>query len=143
MIYINKNSSNSVVATLQENSQIWALSGLQPYYLFSLSSDTTGSVVNFVADNIAADTARTRYDEFNWIETGSTFTNLTGGTINLTPSDFWTYTAYEQYTRDNLDPTQSYGVVEIGKVMVIGPIQAPIIYYSNTGTTNIITYSTY
>lgn len=143
MIYLNKNSSNTVTVTLQEKSQIWALSGMQPYYLFSLSSDTTGTVVNFVADNIAAVCDRTRYDAFTWIESGTTFTNLTGGTVNLTPSTFWTYTAFEQYSRDNLVPSLSYRVVETGKVFVHADTQAPITYFTPTGTTNIITYSQY
>lgn len=144
MIYLTKNSTNLVTVTLQEKSQLYELSCITPYYLFSLTSDTTGNVVNVVADNIAPISARTRYDQFIWVETGSTFTNLTGGTINLTPSDFWTYTAYEQLVRDNLVPSLAYGLVETGKVMIIpNTPQVPNIYYSNTGTTNIITYSNY
>lgn len=147
MIYITKNSINpDVVVTLQEKSQLYTYSGINPYYMFSLTSDTTGNVVNFVATETNAVSARTRYDQFTWIETGSTFTNLTGGTINLTPSDFWTYKAYEQLVRDNIDPSLAYGEVESGKVMVIPnpfDIQAPNIYFNPTGNTQIITFSEY
>lgn len=142
MLIVDKNTSNDWVLNLQEKSQIYNLSGTSPYYLFSLTSDTTSEVVNFVADNIAPLSARSRYDEFTIIETGSTYTNLTGGTIHLTPEVFWSFNVYEQTTRNNLDISQTVSLVETrGKIYVRGVEESPNTYYSPTGSTSYITYN--
>lgn len=140
-ITTNKNSNNDWILTLRENSTLWSQSGVTPYYLFSITSDTTNQVINFVADNISPFSAQSRYDEFTIIETGSTFTNLTAGTINLQPETYWTLHVYEQTTRNNLDITQTVGLVEVDKVRVNGVIEAPLTYYSPTGNTGYYTYS--
>jgi len=123
MINLNKNSNNLVVLTLTEKSSL-----LNPYYLFSFTSTTNyNNVVNFTA----ADTSiyKSRYNKFNIIETGTTFTNLTGGTININPNGMWDYTIYEQVSSSNLQISGTTSVVEVGKVIVNGEdINIPLVY---------------
>lgn len=133
MIYISKGlPSNEVVLTLREKSLLWELSGITPYYLFSLSSDTTGQIINFVGDNIAPLSAQSRYDLFEW---NTSITN------QLEPEVFWTYTAFEQTSSANTITSIAYGIVETGKIFVKGPEQQPYTYFSPTGTTSLLTYS--
>lgn len=114
MINLNKNSNNVVVLTLTEKSTL-----LNPNYLFSFSSTTDyDNVVNFIATDTS--TYKSRYNQFNIIESGTTFTNLTGGTINLNPNGMWDYTIYEQTSPTNLFLSGTTGVVEVGKVIVNG-----------------------
>lgn len=114
MINLYKNSSNIVVLTLTEKSTL-----LNPYYLFSFSSTTDyDNIINFVATDTS--TYKSRFNKFNIIETGTTFTNLTGGTINLNPNGMWDYTIYEQTTPTNLQISGTTGIVEVGKVIVNG-----------------------
>ena len=114
MINLYKNSNNIVVLTLTEKTTL-----LNPYYLFSFSSTTDyDNVVNFVATDNS--TYKSRFNKFNIIESGTTFTNLTGGTINLNPTGMWDYTIYEQTTPINLSISGTTGIVEVGKVIVNG-----------------------
>ena len=114
MINLYKNSNNIVVLTLTEKTTL-----LNPYYLFSFSSTTDyDNVVNFVATDTS--TYKSRFNKFNIIESGTTFTNLTGGTINLNPTGMWDYTIYEQTTPINLSISGTTGIVEVGKVIVNG-----------------------
>jgi hypothetical protein len=114
MINLNKNSNNLVVLTLTEKSSL-----LSPYYLFSFTSTTNyTNVVNFVAADTS--TYKSRYNKFNIIESGTTYTNLTGGTINLNPNGMWDYTIYEQVSPTNLFISGTTNVVEVGKVIVNG-----------------------
>jgi hypothetical protein len=134
MIFIDKSLPlNTVTLTLQEKSNIWDTLNINPEYLFSLSSDTTGSIINFISTNIAPVSARTRYDQFSWDNT------VTSG---LTPEIFWSYSVYEQMTGSTNTNPLGLNQVETGKLFAKGVPQAPITYYNNTGTTSIISYST-
>lgn len=114
MINLYKNSNNIVVLTLTEKSTL-----LNPYYLFSFSSTTDyDNIINFVATDTS--TYKSRFNKFNIIESGTTYTNLTGGTINLNPNGMWDYTIYEQTSPTNLQISGTTGVVEVGKVIVNG-----------------------
>lgn len=114
MINLNKNSNNLVVLTLTEKSSL-----LNPYYLFSFTSTTNyNNVINFIATDNS--TYKSRYNRFNIIESGTTYTNLTGGTINLNPNGMWDYTIYEQVSPINLAISGTTGIVEVGKVIVNG-----------------------
>ena len=114
MINLNKNSNNLVVLTLTEKSSL-----LNPYYLFSFTSTTNyNNVINFTATDNS--TYKSRYNRFNIIESGTTYTNLTGGTINLNPNGMWDYTIYEQVSPINLAISGTTGIVEVGKVIVNG-----------------------
>jgi hypothetical protein len=123
MINLDKNSNNLVVLTLTEKSTL-----LNPNYLFSFTSTTNyNNVVNFIATDIS--TYKSRYNRFTIIESGTTFTNLTGGTINLNPNGMWDYTIYEQISPTNLQISGTTGVVEVGKVIVNGvDISIPDVY---------------
>jgi hypothetical protein len=112
MINITKNQSNVVVLTLTEKTTL-----NNPNYLFSFVNGNTRDVVNFIATDVSSYV--TRYNEFNIIETGSTFTNLTGGTINLTPG-MYSYTIYQQNSPTNLIISAATSLVEVGKVIVNG-----------------------
>jgi hypothetical protein len=64
-------------------------------------------------------TFKCRYNRFDIIESGSTYVNLTGGTINLIPGSY-TYNVYES-TTPTLDISGTTGVVlSTGKVIVNG-----------------------
>ena len=114
MINLNKNSNNIVVLTLTEKSTL-----LTPYYLFSFTSTTKfDNIVNFIATDTS--TYKSRYNQFNIIESGTTYVNLTGGTINLNPNGMWDYTIYEQTSPTNLQISGTTNIVEVGKVIVNG-----------------------
>lgn len=134
MINITKNAENDCVFTLQENSTLFNEQAIIPYYLFAFTSQQSNNTVYFVADDIS--TCTTSYNEFIITETGSTYTNLTGGTINLAPLNFYDYVVYEQTTRDNLNPANSVGVVEKGIVFVSDIQEQIYTSFSPTGTTN-------
>ena len=103
-----------MVLTLTEKSSL-----LNPYYLFSFTSTTNyNNVINFIATDNS--TYKSRYNRFNIIESGTTYTNLTGGTINLNPNGMWDYTIYEQVSPINLAISGTTGIVEVGKVIVNG-----------------------
>lgn len=142
MIQISQNTANSVVLDLTCNSTYWIEDTIYPYFLFSLTSDTTQQVINFVSNNIAPLSSRTRYDQFIVIESGSTFTNLTGGTISLAVGNFWTYNVYEQLAQFNLDPTQALDVVSTGRLFYTPDSTNGYVFYQNTGTTNNYFYNT-
>lgn len=112
MINITKNSSNVVVLTLTEKTTL-----PNPNYLFSFVNGNTREVTNFIATDVSL--FGTRYNEFNIIETGTTFVNLTGGTINL-KTGMYSYTIYQQTSPSNLVISAATSVVEVGKVIVEG-----------------------
>ena len=132
MILINKNSSNDIFLSLQEKSQLWQVSGISPYYLFVVSSDTTNAVINFVSNNLADSNHKQRADEFIFIESGSTYINLSAGTLNLSPGLFWTYTVFEQTNQYNFNTSNCVGIVETGKLYLSG---------STTGAETTFTYT--
>ena len=142
MNQIAKNTSNDCVFTLREKSQLWNLSGITPFYLFSFTSQQTNQIINFVSTNLADLTAQTRYDEFLIVETGSTHVNLSAGTINLTPAIFWDYVVYEQLSQFNFNTAKTIGVVEHGRIYVNDTVDT-FNYLSYSGQTgaNFITYN--
>lgn len=112
MIEINKNENNTIVVTLLEKTTLSS-----PTYLFKFTNDVTKQSVKFIATQLSSYTYR--YDKFLITETSGT-TNLTSGVINLSPTGFWSYTIYEQTSTTSLDERQATGIVETGKVKVIG-----------------------
>jgi hypothetical protein len=87
MILINKNASNTIVFTASEYATISS-----PFYVFELQNQLTKERTYFTSTNIS--TATTRYDMFSITETGSTYVNLTAGTINLAVGSY-NYNIYE------------------------------------------------
>ncbi len=112
MIYINKDSSNNVILELTLNSNL-----LSPNYLFQLTNEMTSNETLFTATDLS--TFKCRYNRFNIIETGSTFTNLTGGTINLV-SGSYNYNIYESSTPTLYISGTTGRIVQTGKAFVNG-----------------------
>lgn len=112
MIYLNKNTNNTVILELTSNSQL-----LSPYFLFEFKNDLTKDYTYFNATDLS--TYKCRYNRFEIIETGSTYTNYTGGTIYLIPGTY-VYNIYEG-SQQTLNITGTTGVsLNTGKVIVNG-----------------------
>ncbi len=115
MRVLTQNSENIVYLTLSESTTIAS----PPYYLFRVVSSTTNEEVLFTAENISS--AQSRYDEFVWTLTGSAFTNLTAGTINLPAQGEYKYYAYEQTSQTNVHLSGvTAGPIEQGLIFVSG-----------------------
>ncbi len=142
MIFLEQNSINNVVVSLQSNSTLFTYSGIQPYYLFEFKSPTTNATLRFVSDNIASVSARTSYDEFNITTSGASYQNISAGTINLNPGIFWQYQIFEQNQQYNFNPLNSVSLVKSGKVFY-SAATSDFTYVSMTGNTNFITFNTY
>lgn len=114
MVLINKNSNNTMVLTLTENSTL-----TNPFYLFNFVSDVTNESVNFIATDLSNYTDR--YNKFLITETSGTQI-LTSGTIELNPAGSWTYKVYEQTSDTNLNPLLSTNTtpLEVGIIKVKG-----------------------
>lgn len=112
MILISKNQNNYITVTLLEKTTL-----ATPTYLFKFTNDIEGTSVKFIAANTSSYTSR--YDQFLITETSGT-TNLTSGVIELSPAGSWSYTIYEQESTTSLDETLATGIVETGKVKVVG-----------------------
>ncbi len=131
MITINKNQSNTVVLTLTEKATI------DPYtVLFEFVHQMTGEIKLFTAADIS--TAIGRYNEFDIIETATE--DLYDGRVELKVG-FHKYTIYEMtpISPADLDPTNAVGILETGKVLVIGTATAPD-YFDNSYVKDTPTY---
>lgn len=128
MLVINKNANNYITVTLLEKTTLSS-----PTYLFKFTSDITGTIVRFIATNTSSYTYR--YDQFLITETSGT-TNLTSGVIELDPVGSWSYTIYEQTSTTNLNEAEATGIVETGKVKVVGAQTFPA-EFDNTSETHI------
>lgn len=126
MIVIVKGQNNPLTLTLNEKSTLD-----NPTYLFRFKNDVTGEIVRFITANTSEYTDR--YDRFLITETDGSL-NLTSGVINLSPSGFWSYTIYEQTSTSNLDENLSTGIVETGKVKVIGDERTTAVFDNNPKT---------
>ena len=135
MIKILKNSSNRAVFTLNEDT---TLTGSSIYYLFQFINDDTDNSVLFTGEDISENPSR--FNEFTIVETGSTYTNLTASTINLEPSGFWKYNVYQQSSPTNLSVSSTDGLVETGKVQVIGTVVPTEITYTGQTDNNTVYY---
>ncbi len=134
MINLAQDTANYVYMNLTSNSDLFIYSSQTPYFLFEFISEATNENLYFVTENIAALSSRTRYDEFVITESGSTYTNLTGGTIHMNPGYFWIYNVYEQTTRDNLNPANTINIVSNGRVFFTPNITNGFISYSGQST---------
>lgn len=112
MFNITKNENNTLIATLAEKATL-----SEPYYLFVFTSDVDNTEVIFTGEDLTE--YNERYNKFLITETSGTV-NLTSGVINLTPTGFWSYKAYEQESQTNLLVSNTTSLVEEGRVKVIG-----------------------
>jgi len=120
MINIQKNTTNTIVLTLNELTTIDT-----PYYLFKF---VYCSDYNNIKYFVCTDTSLylTRYNKFNIIE--SSTEDPLNGTIELNPG-MWDYYIYEQVSATNLDPDNAGNLVEQGKVIVEGVDSSiPLVY---------------
>ncbi len=113
MIYIDKDSTNTIVLTLDESSKL-----INPHYLFSFENEYNleSSLIWWTTSDVSSYV--NRYNQFNLIEssTGST----TGGIntpLKLTSGQY-IYTVYESLTQ-TLDVNDTTGVIlEKGRMIV-------------------------
>lgn len=141
LIYLNQNQTNQVYLTLREKSLLWIYSSITPYYLFTFKNQTTNQTLIFTAPNQASLSAQSSYDLFNITCTGSSYVNLSAGTISLNPGIFWEYKIYEQNQQFNFNVANTVSCVEVGKVFYSAATNSPD-YISMTGNSSYITFNT-
>jgi hypothetical protein len=113
MLYIEKNTENTYITELTSVSSLST-----PNYLFELVSDITSSDVTYfnVTD---LSTFKCRYNRFDIIESGSTFSNLTASTVNLRTGGY-RLNVYEAPT-PTLEVSATTGtIIYTGKALVSG-----------------------
>ena len=113
MIFLTKNQSNTVILTLTEESRL-----LTPTYIFEFTNDMDKNQVIFSSPDLS--TFKCKYNRFEITESGSTYTNLSGGTINLNRVGFWDYKVYETSGSTIALSATTGRVLEQGKVYVNG-----------------------
>lgn len=111
MIYITKGQANTCVFTFNEKATTTTYD-----VLFKFTNEITGDSKLFTGFDLS--TNRTRYNEF--VITESTTENVYNSTIELSPTGYWTYIAYEMADTSptSLLPANAVGTLEIGKVYV-------------------------
>ena len=109
MIYLYKNTANTVVLTLDEKSSTSSYD-----VLFEFISETTGETVLFTATDLST---HARYNKF--IITEGTPQNLLNGTLVLEEGQY-KYTAYEMPVSSpkSLTKSANVGTLEEGRVTV-------------------------
>lgn len=112
MIKITKGQVNEVVVTVTEKTTLET-----PYYLFEFLCDDNQRKFYCIAADSSPNIVR--YNLFEITET-ATDPDFTDGEITLDIPGFYHYTIYEQVSSTNLNPANATGIVEIGKLLVIG-----------------------
>jgi hypothetical protein len=111
MIRIVKNQSNIIVLTLTERCTL-----TNPLFLFRFINDESKVSYTFIAQDNSLH--NDRYNRFVIVE--KTTPNRLLSEIELPLSGFYHYEIYEQTSPSNLNYTLATGIVEKGKVKVIG-----------------------
>ena len=114
MLQINKGENNNMVLTLKEKSTID-----NPSYLFVFTSDADNTSKTFTAPDVSL--FPSRYNKF--ILTENSTENLSSGVVELNPAGFWSYNIYDQASSTNLDIANVAGLVESGRINVVGDPQ--------------------
>jgi hypothetical protein len=127
MIQITKGQVNTVALTLTEKSTL-----TNPEYLFVFQNDESRVNYIFIAQDVSV--WPSRYNKFEIEETSSE--DVLNGKIELVEG-FYKYTIYEQASATNLDPDLATGIVEVGKVQVIGSTTVDN-EYTNTNNINYV-----
>lgn len=132
MIYLNNNQSNSVALSLSNNVTI---TGSSVYFLFEFKNGQTGANTYFTAADKSTNVLR--YNLFDITLTGSSYTNLTAGTIHLTTNGWYDYNVYQMTGQTNLSLSGvTGGAIERGKVLVSGTTIPYGTTYTYTGQTD-------
>jgi hypothetical protein len=131
MIKLEQNTTNRTILTLSESV---TYTGSPVYFLFRFYNLTTHQEKLFTASDVSTNIVR--YNEFNITLTGSSYENLSGGTISLQPDGELYYEVYEQLSPTNLALSGTSGtILEKGMVQVKGT-DLNIINVSYSGTPN-------
>jgi hypothetical protein len=126
MIHLTKSSSIEFVVTLKEKTTLTS-----PNYLFHFKNDT--SKVDYYCIIADTSTQKQRYNKFTFTE-GSN--NPTAGSLILSGSGYYDYFIYEQTSSSNLDPANSTGLVEQGKMRLFDSSDNPdFTQHTVSGTT--------
>lgn len=127
MMLITQGQGNIVIFTLTEKCTI-----SNPFFLFALTNDQSQETSYFVAADISS--WPDRYNKF--IITEKSAPNTLNGEVSLKIAGDYHYSIYEQESPNNLNPTNTISVVEIGKCKVSGSTTSNTTYTSSP--TNIV-----
>lgn len=113
MIYLEKNSHNQIILELTLSSSL-----VSPIYVFEFINDIQpNNITYFTATDLS--TFKCRYNRFDIVESGTTYSNPTGGVINLL-SGGYTYNIYES-SASTLSISATTGeIISTGKGFVNG-----------------------
>lgn len=114
MLLINKGENNDLVLTLKEKATL-----TEPFYLFVFTSDMDNTSKIFTAPDISL--FPSRYNKF--VLTENSVENLASGVVELSPTGFWSYIVYEQVSSTNLLVANTTGIVEEGRINVVGDVE--------------------
>ena len=136
MIYLQDGTVNNVVVTATENV---TLNGTA-FFLFEFISDNTYSPVYFTAEDVSTNICR--YNQFNiqLVDSTSGLINPLVGIINLEINGYYKYNIYQQEDEFNLDPLLADGIVENGKVYVLGDLKPVTTSYTDNDDNEFIAY---
>lgn len=129
MIYIAKNTSNTVVLTLNEKQTL-----TNPDFLFEFVHDDTGEQKLFTTNDLSSYT-----DRFNkFTITDNTTEDEYNGTMDF-QKGFHHYTIYEmtQGSPNDLDPDNAVSTLETGKVYVEDTTNSDVEFTEDDETNNV------
>lgn len=113
MINLQKDTENTVILELTSVSTL-----LNPYYLFEAINDMQPTNITYwTATDLS--TYKCRYNRFTITETGSTYVDLTGGTINLLTGSY-KYNIYEASASTLSVSATTGNIISTGKLIVDG-----------------------
>lgn len=111
MIVINQGQANTIDLTLTEKTTL-----SNPTYLFQFRNDNDMTYTYCIAVDSSIYTER--FNRFSITEKVSP--NPLNGEVYLPLQGYGHYTVYEQVSATNLNPSNTTGIVEVGKYKVIG-----------------------
>lgn len=132
MIFLNKNTVNDIVVTLNEKVTLTGAT----FFLFEFINDDSRESLFFTGTDISENTDR--FNEFLIIESGVTDVNLTASTINLDVLGFYKYNVYQQVSATNLNLSGTSGIVETGKMLLSGTSLPVTTEYTGQTNTRIV-----
>ena len=133
MMLLNKNSSNKVILTLNENVTLSS----PFYFLFEIINTDTFEALFFTAEDVSSNSCR--YNEFVITLTNGV-TDNTIGLIDLEQNGFYKYNIYQQSSQFNLDKDLTEGLLETGIVYVEGEVKPVKTSYNDNENNNFIAY---
>jgi len=119
VISLNKDSVNQFDLTLTEKTTVSNV-----VYLFEFKSDQTKERFFCIIEDTSLHPAR--YNAFTFTEGNDVPLD---GELVLGETGFYHYTVYEQTSTTNLDPDNTDGIVELGKMKLIGDDQPVYVGY--------------